>query len=352
MPLRQEAGALRALSLHEWGGDVKPETRPDPVPEPGEVLVQVLACGIGLTVLNCLNGNLGADRRNLPRIPGHELVGTVLACGPGVTRPRPGDLVAAYFYLHCDNCPACWRGNQSCCENFGGYLGVHRDGGYAQLVTLPRQNAITLPPGIEPVGATVVPDAVATPLHIARRAGITRGTRVAVIAACGGVGAHMVQVARLFGGRVVGLEATEAKLSYLESELGVDAVDSADFRQVRLPGTWRQGADVVVDFLGSRDSFRWSLDFLAPGGRVVVVTTFPDVSAELTSRELVLGEKSVIGSRYCGKADFAEAAALVGGGAVQPVIGRTADMDSVEEVHGLLRRGELIGRGALVVAAQ
>lgn len=341
---------MRALSLRQWGGDVKPESRPDPVPGPGEVLVQVLACGIGLTVLNCMSGNLGADPADLPRIPGHELVGTVLACGPGVARPRPGERVAAYFYLHCDNCPRCWRGDHSCCENFGGYLGVHRDGGYAELVTLPRQNAITLPAGMDAVGATVVPDAVATPIHIARRAGITRGTRVAVIAACGGVGAHMVQVARLFGGLVAGLEATAAKLAYLESELGVEAVDSTDFRRVRLPGRWQHGADVVVDFLGSRDSFRWALDFLAPGGRLVAVTTFPGVTAELTSRELVLAQKSVIGSRYCGKAELAEAAAVVADGQVRPVIGRTADMDGVDEIHGLLRRGELIGRGALVVA--
>lgn len=343
---------MRALTLREWGGDVKPEHRPDPVPEPGDVLVRVQACGIGLTVLNCLNGHLGADPRGLPRIPGHELAGTVVDCGPGVDRPRPGDLVAAYFYLHCDSCPACWRGEHSCCENFGGYLGVHRDGGYAELVTLPRQNAIILPRGMDPVDATVVPDAVATPVHIARRAGITRGTRVAVIGACGGVGAHMVQVARLFGAQVAGLEASAAKCAYLESELGIDAVDSADFARVRLPGTWRPGPDVVVDFLGSGDSFRWSLDVLAPGGRLAVVTTFPGVTADLTARELVLAQKSVIGSRYCGKAELAEAADVVAAGEIRPVIGRKADMDSVDEVHRLLRRGELIGRGALVVGAR
>jgi alcohol dehydrogenase, propanol-preferring len=337
------------LSLHQWGGDVKPELQADPVPGPAEVLVQVLACGIGLTVVNCINGNLGADPAKLPRVPGHELVGTVLACGAGVGRPRPGDLVTAYFYLHCDHCHACWQGAHSCCENFGGHLGVDRDGGYAELATLPRQNAITLPAGLDPVQATVVPDAVATPIHVAHRTGITPGTRVAVIAACGGVGAHMVQVARLFGGTVIGLEATEPKLSYLESELGVDAVDSADFRQARLPRAWRQGADVVVDLLGSADSFRWSLDVLAPGGRLAVLTTFPDFTVELTARELVLAQKSVIGSRYCGKAELAEAAASVARGDVRPVIGRTVDMDGVDEVLRLLRRGQLIGRGALTL---
>jgi propanol-preferring alcohol dehydrogenase len=341
---------LKALSLHEWGGDLRLENRPDPVAGAGEVLVRVLACGVGLTVLNCMRGDLGADPGNLPRIPGHELVGTVITCGPGTGGPQPGDLVAAYFYLHCGRCGACWRGAHSCCENSAGYLGVDRDGGYAELAALPADNVITLPAGMDPAGATVVPDAVATPVHIARRSAISGGTRVAVVGAGGGVGAHMVQVARLFGGKVAGLEANQAKLSYLESELGVAAVDSSVFRRDLLPRVWRQQADVIVDFLGSAESLRWSLGALAPGGRLVAVTTFPDVEVPLTARDLVLGEKSVIGSRYCGKAELAEAAALVARGDVRPVIGRTAGLNCVQEVHGQLRRGELIGRGALAVA--
>src|SRR5213078_3265023 len=95
-----------------------------------------------------------------------------------------------------------------------------------------------LPGELDPVDATAVPDAIATPLHVAARAEIGAGERVAVIAAGGGVGIHMVQVARLIGARPVGLESSQDKRRFLESELGIPAVDSTDFEQVELPRDW------------------------------------------------------------------------------------------------------------------
>ena len=340
------------MRLLDWGGTPVLGEHPDPVAGPDEVLIHVQACGIGLTVLNCMRGDLGSEPGNLPRVPGHEVVGTVVGCGAGVSQSRLGELVTAYFYLHCDRCGPCVRGAQSLCENFSGYVGVDRDGGYAELVALPSRNAIALPGSVDPIEATIVPDAVATPVHVARRAGIQPGQRVAVIAAGGGVGAHMVQVARLYGGRVVALEANEQKLRYLESELGFDVMNSSDFACVRLARAWHDKADVVVDLLGSTASLRWSLDALDTGGRLVTVTTFRDVDTVISSRELVLGEKSMIGSRYCGKGELLEAGALVARGDVQAVIGCRVALDGVEDVHNLLRRGELVGRGALVMAAR
>lgn len=341
---------MRALRLRQWGGTLESGEVPDPVAGPGEVLVRVSACGIGLTVLNCIKGDLGAETKNLPRIPGHELVGHVVDCGAGVDHSRLGELVAAYFYLHCGHCQACESGNHSCCEQFAGFVGVDRDGGYAELVSLPDRNAVALPESMDPVEATVVPDAVATPVHVSRRVGISPGQRVAVVAAGGGVGAHMVQVARINGGRVLALEASAQKLGFLESELGVDGVDSSDFRRAKLPGAWKGKADVVVDLLGSRDSLRWSLDALDVGGRLATVTTFRDTELALSSRELVLGEKSVVGSRYCGKGELLQAAQYVWHGDVKPVIGAKVGMDEVGGVHDLLRRGLLIGRAALEIA--
>ncbi|MGH9102251.1 MAG: alcohol dehydrogenase catalytic domain-containing protein [Acidimicrobiales bacterium] len=341
---------MRALRLGSWGGElVLEEGVPDPEAGPGEVLVKVLACGIGLTVLNCVRGDLGADPANLPRIPGHELVGVVTGCGAGVDRSRTGELVAAYFYLSCGHCPACYRGSHSLCESLGGYVGVDRDGGYAELVALPAANALPLPPGIDAVEATVVPDAVATPVHVAGVGRVGAGQRVAVVAAGGGVGVHMVQVARLHGADVAGLEASDEKLAFLESELGVVAIDSSDFGRAQLPGPWRGGADVIIDFLGSRASLAWALSSLDLGGRLVVVTTFPDVDVPLLPRDLVLRQRSVLGSRYCGKAELLEAAALVRSGAVRPVIGERVSLAGVEAVHGQLREGSLLGRGALVL---
>jgi len=335
------------LRIQAWGGEPVLGEHSTPEPGPGEVLVEVEACGIGLTVLNCIDGHLGALPDNLPRTPGHELVGTVAAVGVGVPAERVGERVGAYFYLFCSRCPACLAGLEDRCAHLAGFVGVDRDGGYGELTTLPARNTISVG-GLDPVSATVVPDAVATPVHVARRSGIEPGTRVAVVAAGGGLGIHMVQVARVYGGEVVGLDIDPVKLAYLGDELGVEVADSKNFESVALPAHWGGEADVVVDFLGSRASLDWALRTLGIGGRLVTLTTFPGVETPLSPREMVFRELSILGSRYAPRHEVELAAALVAAGRVRPVISRQVGPDQVLSVHEDLRAGRLLGRGALV----
>jgi D-arabinose 1-dehydrogenase-like Zn-dependent alcohol dehydrogenase len=339
---------VKGRSISAWGGEPELQTLPDPAPGQGEVLVRVEACGVGLTVLNCINGDLGDDPGDLPRVPGHELVGTIVEAGPGVPAGRAGERVMAYFYLFCGRCSRCLAGRESRCERLAGFVGVDRDGGYAELVALPERNAVPLPPGIDPVVATVIPDAVATPVHVARRASLEPGERVAVIGAGGGVGIHMVQVASARGAQVVGLEASPRKLAFLRDELGVAAADSSDFASVELPDGWGQRADAVVDLLGRPESLRWALDHLALDGRLVTLTTFRDSQVAVAPRELVLSQLSVLGSRYASRYELVEAARLVATGRVRPVVGERAGIDDVDRLHQALRTGEVLGRGALV----
>ena len=72
---------MQAWRIHEWGGEPVLEDVPRPDPGPGDVLVQVEACSIGLTVLNYMGGNMADDPALLPRIPGHEYVGRVVGVG-------------------------------------------------------------------------------------------------------------------------------------------------------------------------------------------------------------------------------------------------------------------------------
>jgi propanol-preferring alcohol dehydrogenase len=342
---------MRARWIEAWGGPLLAGERPDPSPGPGEVLVEVEACGVGLTVLNCMRGDLGNRTEDLPRVPGHELVGTVTEAGDAAHQDLLGRRVMAYFYLSCGACARCVAGDESLCLKLGGHVGVQRDGGYAALAVLPAFNAIPLPPGIGATAATAIPDAIATPVHVAARASIGEGERVAVIAAGGGVGVHMVQVARLRGAAVAGLDVAPAKLGHLEDELAVAAVDSSDFGAVRLPAGWDGAVDVVVDLLGTEASLAWGLRALGPGGRLVVLTTFPGRSFAVAPRALVFGEHSVLASRYARRSELAEAAQLVADGRVTPVVSRVAGPGGVDALHDQLRAGSLLGRGALAWTA-
>jgi propanol-preferring alcohol dehydrogenase len=332
--------------VHRWGSEPIWEEFSRPKVRENELLVEVEACGVGLTVLNCIRGDLSDDERLLPRVPGHEIVGRVIEAGPGEGATLVGRRVAAYFYLVCGECDACIAGHEATCANLAGWIGVHRDGGYAPYVALPVRNAIALPEAIDPVDATVVPDAVATPVHVCfARAKIRPGDRVAVIGAGGGVGIHMVQVARLCGAQVFGLDVAEAKLAALE-ELGIQPVNSRDFDA--LATAWSgPPPNVVIDLLGSEASMGWALSALDQRGKLVVLTTFRDITAPIAPRELVLGELSILGSKYASRADVAVAGDLVASGRIRPIVGQIVEAEGVPSLHEQIRSGRLLGRGAL-----
>jgi propanol-preferring alcohol dehydrogenase len=333
-----------------WGGPLLAGELPDPAPGDGEVLVEVEACGVGLTVLNCIRGDLAGPDSTTPRVPGHEYVGRIVGVGNGVDPSRLGERIAAYFYLFCGNCRRCIAGTESLCERLRGFVGVDIDGGYAPLATLPARNAVVIPLEIPAAKATAIPDAIATPVHVAERASIAPGERVVVIGAGGGVGVHMVQVAQLRGASVLGLESEPAKREALSSLLGTPCLDSATFDGLELPEDWKRGVDVVVDLLGSSASLRWSLDSVRENGRVVALTTFRDVAADVSPRELVFRQVSLLGSRYASRHEIALASELVASNRVRPFVSDVASAGELDELHQRLRTGEVLGRGALLWA--
>ena len=343
---------MPARWIDDWGGPLRSGERPRPAPGSEDVLVAIEACGVGLTVLNCIRGDLARGVATTPRIPGHEYVGRIVETGSGVDPRRQGQRVLAYFYLFCGSCRRCIAGTESLCERLAGFVGVDVDGGYAPFAVLPARNAIPIADGLEGPDATAIPDAIATSLHVAARASVGSADRVAVIGAGGGVGVHMVQVAKLLGAEVAGLEPGGEKRAYLEGELGVAAVDSRDFGSVRLPPGWGRGADVVVDLVGARETLEWAIAAVREDGRVVVLTTFEGVQVAVAPRDLVFRQVSVLGSRYASRHEVALAAELAAAGRVRPVVTERVPAGEVEPLHERLARGDLLGRGALIWEAK
>jgi D-arabinose 1-dehydrogenase-like Zn-dependent alcohol dehydrogenase len=334
---------MKGYRLHEWGDTLVFEDLPAPSPGPGEVLIEVEACGVGLTVLNAMRGDLDNNPDLLPRVPGHELAGRVI----GGSSELLGRRVVAYFYLSCGRCHWCSTGWEQRCENLAGWVGVHRDGGYAQLAVLPELNAVPIADDLDPVASTVIPDALATPVHVVRRASIGPGDRVAVIGAGGGLGIHMVQVARLTGATIAGLDVAGEKLDLVE-RFGAIPVDSTEISRLDGNEVFAGGLPtVVVDFIGTNDSMRWAIDALGPGGRLVQLTTFRDIAVSVTPRETVFRELSILGSRYATRAEVLQAADLLQQGQVEAVIGKTVTPSGIPELHQQLQQNRLLGRGAL-----
>jgi len=116
---------------------------PVPVPEPGEILIEISRCGVCHTDLHTVEGDL--PDVPLPRIPGHEIVGTVAGRGKGATRFAGGERVgAAWLHRACGVCVFCRSGRENLCLD-GRFTGYQVDGGYAEYMRVPEKFAYGIP---------------------------------------------------------------------------------------------------------------------------------------------------------------------------------------------------------------
>ena len=338
---------MRAMVVGKWGEAFKIEDRPDPQPAPGEAVMKVRAAGVGLTLVTMRTGIFGGTA---PRIMGHELGGDIIAVGDGVENVKMGQRCAVYFYLNCGHCRWCRNGRETLCENHGGYVGVHRDGGYAEFVSLPSENFLPIPDNLDYEGAAIAADAVNTPWHCMReRAQINPHDDVMLVGAGGGVGIHGVQVAKIFGARVIAVDISEEKLE-LASKWGADEV--VNFRAIedlaveakRL--TDGKGVDAAIDFVGKPETFQACIDGLAVGGRAVVIGAQPG-DVKINPVNLVITEQIVTGSRHSTRAELIETMNIMARGLVTPVVGKRLHFTEVEELFKDLQDEKLLGRGAL-----
>src|SRR5215212_9712517 len=266
---------MRAVLLKAANTPLVLENVPDPVPAAGEAVAKVLACGAGLTVHHARAGRLKVE---YPRILGHEIAGEIVETGAGVTSLRRGDGVTAYFYLTCGACRWCRLNRETLCENFRGYVGREVDGGYAEYIKLPASSFIKIPDGLDwrkhPAEVGVICDAIATPVKVTRKARIAPTDTVAVFGAGGGLGVHMLQVARWVHARkVIAVDLAAAKFETCVKAGADTTVDASEGRVAEqlLDVTAGKGIDVAIDFVSSASTAEAAFAALAKGGRYVTL---------------------------------------------------------------------------------
>jgi propanol-preferring alcohol dehydrogenase len=203
------------------------------------------------------------------------------------------------------------------------------------------------------VQATVIPDAVATPYHVCRRAGIGPGDVAVIFGGGGGVGIHMIQMVRVFGGDAIAVDLGDAKLQAARAAGAAAALDfsAPDFAH-RIQTAAPHGVTVAIDFVGQTETLARALEILDRRGRMVVLTTFPGVTFPVSPRQMVLMETAIMGSRYASRWEVAQAARLVAEGKISPVVSEVVPLADVGKLHDRLRRGMLVGRGAVVPAGR
>ena len=334
---------MAAVLLTGYGSLDKLECREDvpvPRPEPGEVLIQVRAAGINNTDINTRSGwynqavKTGTDAAGaqsgfavqhagsgdwgsdltFPRIQGADVAGQIVAVGADVNPQRIGERVICDPYFHA-------AGDTASLESTG-FLGAHRDGGFAQFTTVPNANAITISHDMPLSDAQLatVPCSGGTAMNMMLMAGLRAGDQVLVSGASGGVGSFLVQIARAAGATVVAICGADKCDAVLR--LGAHAV--VDRAVNDLPNAIKAamgGAPLTLfaDVVGA-DLFSPCVSLLATGGRYVTAGAIAGPMVALDLRTLYLKSLSLFGSSVYRRDALPALLVLLQRGAVVPAV--------------------------------
>ncbi|MEU6371214.1 zinc-dependent alcohol dehydrogenase family protein [Streptomyces sp. NPDC046931] len=245
---------MKAAVIHS-PGQVSVETVDDPTPGPGQVVIEVSACGLCGTDLHILQGEFAPT---LPIIPGHEFAGEIIALGTGVRDLKVGDRVAVDPSLHCHECHYCRIGRGNLCERFNA-IGVSVPGGAAQYTLAPAANCVRLPDHVRTEDAALI-----EPLSCAVRGyDILRSSLASnvLIYGSGTMGLMMLELAKRTGAATVDMvDINEDRLATARTLGCSNAVTTAD--EIERPRGW----DVVIDATGNAHAIQDALGRVGKGG--------------------------------------------------------------------------------------
>ncbi len=307
IPKTMRAGVYREK------GVVRVEEVPVPEVADGEVLIKVAACGI-----------CGTDIKKIyqayvppPQILGHEVAGTVVATGRGVTKWKFGDRVVSFHHIPCGKCFYCGRRLFSQCKQYkttgltGGF--APNGGGFGEYVKampwVADRGIIALPDNVSFEEATFI-EPINTILKAVQKARVTAGESV-LIAGCGPIGLQFLMVAKLEGAKLYTsdpLAVRRAKSLTLGALESFDPSDGKLVEQIKAR-TEGRGADAVLVAVAHPSVVVDALAAARPGGRVLLfAANDPVTRIEFPAAAVGIDEKEILGS-YSAAVDIQEAGA-------------------------------------------
>ncbi|MGW2367339.1 NAD(P)H-quinone oxidoreductase [Streptomyces sp. NPDC001667] len=314
---------------------------PDPVPGPGEVLIDVVASAVNRADILQRQGFYDPPPGASP-YPGLECSGRIAALGPGVHGWAVGDEVCALL----------------------------SGGGYAERVAVPVGQVLPVPDGVSVVDAAGLPEATCTvwsnlfgwfdggsltSSNVFMVAHLRPGETLLVHGGGSGIGTMAVQLAKAVGARVAVTAGSRDKLERCR-ELGADILidyREQDFVEELAKVTGGVGADVILDIVGAKYLAR-NVDALAVNGRLVIIGLQGGRKAELDLGTLLTKRAAVMGTSLRGR-PLAEKATivaavrehvwpLIAGGRVRPVVDRTMPLREAAEAHRVLEESSHVGK--------
>lgn len=263
-----------------------------------EVLIRIRRVGVCGTDLHIFTGN--QPYLSYPRVMGHEVAGTVEQAPAGSTL-QSGDVVYVMPYMSCGHCIACRQGKTNCCVNIQ-VLGVHRDGAFTEFLSVPAR-FVRKAEGVTLDQAAMV-EFLAIGAHAVRRADIRSGQRVLVVGT-GPIGMAALLFAGLRGAQTTALDSRAQRADFCREHLGAHASVLVGDNDVAELSALTDGEffDVVIDATGNARAIERGFQFIAHGGKYVLVSVVRD-NITFADPEFHKREATLLGSRNATIEDF------------------------------------------------
>ncbi|MGE0143673.1 MAG: zinc-binding dehydrogenase [Planctomycetota bacterium] len=342
---------MRAAVVFEHGDfeRIRFEEREVPAVGAGEVRVRIVAAGVNHLDTWVRRGVPG-HRFPLPLVLGSDGAGVIDAVGEGVLDRRPGEEVVVFPGASCGVCSACATGEDNLCRHYA-ILGESRDGTCADYVVVPAANVAPKPKRLGFAEAASFSLAFLTAWNmLVRRAELRAGESVLIHAGGSGVGSAAVQIASLFGARVIATAGNAAKCDRARALGADDVIDtsSADFLEEVRRLTGKRGVDVVFEHVGEA-TFDRSVKCLARGGRLVTCGATTGGAVGISLHQIFFKNLSILGSTMGRRGDSWRILELMGRGRLTPVVDAILPFEELREAHRRLEAREVFGKIVVVL---
>ncbi|WP_435185591.1 alcohol dehydrogenase family protein [Halobellus sp. EA9] len=313
-----------------------------PQPDTDEVLIRVKACGLNNTDIWTRKAAYGTDDEGwkgdleFPRIQGADIAGTIVSIGSEVPDSRIDDKVLVDNALYGDT------DNEFQALVNADLIGSERDGGYAEYVAVPAENAHRIDSSLSFAELATFPTSYVTAERMLNRAGVGADDEILVTGASGGVGTGLVQLAARRGARVIGM--TTAEKMEAVRELGADTTIARDEKRFTAAiDTWTEdGLDVVADVVGG-GIFQKLIETLRPGGRLVTAGAVAGPSTEIDLRTVYLNQIDIYGSTMGTQSEFEDLIRYIENEEIDPVLADTYPLSEIRDAQRRFSQNDYVG---------
>ncbi len=339
---------MTAMVLTEHGGPDVLKTAELPLAEPGPGQVRVRIRAVALNHLDIWTRRGGpAFKLEFPHRLGSDIAGEVDAVGPGATA-KVGTKVVVQPGVSCMRCAQCLGGHDNLCRYYK-ILGENTQGGYAQFIVVPEVNLAPYPErlAMPEAAASILPFLTAWQM-VVHKARVQPGDTVLVHGAGSGIGVAAIQIAKLFGARVITTASSEAKLARakeLGADVGIDYT-TQDFAAEARKLTDKRGVDAVIEHVGG-DVFAASIRAVRNGGRIVTCGATAGFHPAIDLRHIFFRQVEILGSTMGSKADLLAVLGHVAAGRLSPVVHEVMPLARAADAHRLLEDRKAFGKVVL-----